>query len=167
MSKRNTKRNKNNNNNLTQNILTILRKQNSNPINYKQIAASLGVRDTSTRNLIIKRLKKLQLEDKIEDITGIDVELDSVVDDVVAAAENVVDEVHDTVVDSLESGDSLEEVVSDAKTAGEEAIDNVDIDVDAIKSLTVAALKERLKAAGLPVSGKKAELVERLLTAGV
>ncbi|GAF86017.1 unnamed protein product, partial [marine sediment metagenome] len=29
------------------------------------------------------------------------------------------------------------------------------------------ALKERLKAAGLPVSGKKAELVERLLTAGV
>jgi len=68
MSKRNTKRNKNNNNNLTQNILTILRKQNSNPINYKQIAASLGVRDTSTRNLIIKRLKKLQLEDKIEEI---------------------------------------------------------------------------------------------------
>jgi hypothetical protein len=78
-----------------------------------------------------------------------------------------VDEVHDTVVDSLESGDSLEEVVSDAKTAGEEAIDNVDIDVDAIKSLTVSALKERLKAAGLPVSGKKAELVERLLAAGV
>ena len=68
MSKRNMKRNKNNNNNLTQNILTILRKQNSNPINYKQIAASLDVRDTSTRNLIIKRLKKLQLEDKIEEI---------------------------------------------------------------------------------------------------
>ena len=68
MSKRNKKRNNNNNNNLTQNILNILRKQNSNPINYKQIAASLGVRDTSTRNLIIKRLKKLHLEEKIEEI---------------------------------------------------------------------------------------------------
>jgi len=114
-------------------------------------------------------LKKVadELEDKIEDITGVDVELDDVVDDLVSAAEGVVDEVHDTVVDSLESGDSLEEVVSDAKVAGEEAIDNVDIDVDAIKSLTVSALKERLKAAGLPVSGKKAELIERLLEVGV
>ena len=68
MSKRNKRRNNNNRNNLTQSILNILRKQNSNPINYKQIAASLGVRDTSTRNLIIKRLKKLQLEEKIEEI---------------------------------------------------------------------------------------------------
>ncbi len=68
MSKRNKRRKKSNNNNLTQSILTILRKQNSNPINYKQIASSLCVRDTSTRNLIIKRLKKLQLEEKIEEI---------------------------------------------------------------------------------------------------
>ncbi len=68
MSKRNKRRKKSNNNNLTQSILTILRKQNSNPINYKQIASSLGVRDTSTRNLIIKRLKKLQLEEKIKEI---------------------------------------------------------------------------------------------------
>ncbi len=71
MSRRNKRRNNSdnsNNTNLTQSILTILRKQNSNPINYKQIASSLGVRDTSTRNLIIKKLKKLQLEEKIEEI---------------------------------------------------------------------------------------------------
>ncbi len=68
MSKRNKRRNNSNTNNLTQSILTILRKENSNPINYKQIASSLDVRDTSTRNLIIKRLKSLQLEDKIEEI---------------------------------------------------------------------------------------------------
>ena len=71
MSRRKKRRNnsKNSNNtNLTQSILTVLRKQNSNPINYKQIASSLGVRDTSTRNLIIKKLKKLQLEEKIEEI---------------------------------------------------------------------------------------------------
>jgi len=68
MSKRNKRRKNTNTDNLTQSILTILRKQNSTPINYKQIASSLGVRDTSTRNLIIKKLKKLQLEDKIEEI---------------------------------------------------------------------------------------------------
>lgn len=68
MSKRKKRRKNSKHNNLTQSILTILRKQNSNPINYKQIASSLGVRDTSTRNLIIKRLKKLQLEEKIEEI---------------------------------------------------------------------------------------------------
>ena len=106
-------------------------------------------------------LKKVadELEDRIEDLTGVDIELDSVIDDVVSAAESVADEVHESVVDSLE------EVVSDAKTAGEEALDNVDIDVDALKSLTVSALKERLKAAGLPVSGKKADLIARLITA--
>ncbi len=68
MSKRNTRRKKNKNTNLTQNILTVLRKQNSSPINYKKIATSLGVKDTSTRNLIIKRLKKLLIEEKIEEI---------------------------------------------------------------------------------------------------
>ncbi len=68
MSKRTKRRKKHKTNNLTRSILTILRKQNSNPINYKQIAASMDVRDTSTRNLIIKRLKKLQLEEKIEEI---------------------------------------------------------------------------------------------------
>jgi len=75
MSRRNKRRNNSknlNNTNLTQSILTVLRKQSrefgSNPINYKQIASSLGVRDTSTRNLIIKILKKLQLEEKIEEI---------------------------------------------------------------------------------------------------
>ncbi|PHS60462.1 MAG: ribonuclease R [Flavobacterium sp.] len=68
MSKRNKRRNNSNNTNLTQSILAILRKQNSTPINYKQIASSLGVKDTSTRNLIIKTLKKLHLEEKIEEI---------------------------------------------------------------------------------------------------
>ena len=71
MSKRNKRRNNSNNSNntnLTQSILTVLRKQNSNPINYKQIASSLGVRDTNTRNLIIKKLKSLHLEEKIEEI---------------------------------------------------------------------------------------------------
>ena len=69
MSKRNKSRKKPNNSNLTQSILTTLRKQNSKPTNYKQIASILDVTDTTTRNLIIKILKKLQSEDKIEEIT--------------------------------------------------------------------------------------------------
>jgi len=91
-------------------------------------------------------LKKVadELEDRIEDATGLDIELDSVIDEAVLAAETVADEVHESVVDSLESGD---------------------FDVDALKSLTVSALKERLKVAGLPVSGKKADLIARLITA--
>ena len=60
------------------------------------------------------------------------------------AAENVADEVHESVVDSLESGD---------------------FDVDTLKSLTVSALKDKLKEIGLPVSGKKADLIARLITA--
>ena len=35
-------------------------------------------------------------------------------------------------------------------------------DAEDLSSLTVAQLKERLKAAGLPVSGAKAVLIERL-----
>jgi ribonuclease R len=69
MSKRNKNRKKPNNSNLTQSILTTLRKQNSKPTNYKQVASILDVNDTTTRNLIIKILKKLQTEEKIEEIS--------------------------------------------------------------------------------------------------
>lgn len=54
--------------NLTQSILTVLRKEQSKPINYKQIAAIIGATDKSSRNLIIKRLKKLQEKGTIKEI---------------------------------------------------------------------------------------------------
>ena len=69
MLKRNKNKKKPNNSNLTQSILTTLRKQNSKPTNYKQVASILDVNDTTTRNLIIKILKKLQSEEKIEEIS--------------------------------------------------------------------------------------------------
>ncbi len=69
MLKRNKNKKKPNNSNLTQSILTTLRKQNSKPTNYKQVASILHVKDTATRNLIIKILKKLQTEQKIEEIS--------------------------------------------------------------------------------------------------
>jgi ribonuclease R/exosome complex exonuclease DIS3/RRP44 len=53
---------------LSQSILTILRKDHSQPFNYKQIAAKLGVDDASSRNHIIKKLKALQMEGQIQEI---------------------------------------------------------------------------------------------------
>ncbi|QNJ97509.1 ribonuclease R [Constantimarinum furrinae] len=49
-------------------ILNILRKDHSKPFNYKQIAAKLGVDDASSRNHIIKTLKKLQGKGSIQEI---------------------------------------------------------------------------------------------------
>ena len=69
MSRRKKSKKKSSTSNLTQSILTALRKQNSKPINYKQIASILGVRDSSSRNLIIKQIKKLQSEEKIEEVS--------------------------------------------------------------------------------------------------
>ena len=50
----------------------------------------------------------------------------------------------------------------DAPAAAEEAADASDADAPDYASMTVAELKDELKAKGLPVSGKKAELIERL-----
>src|SRR5210317_1096583 len=67
MPKRKKRRKNINTSDLTKNILSVLRKH-SNPLNYKQIAAELHVRDTSTRNLIIKRLKSLKEKGTIQEL---------------------------------------------------------------------------------------------------
>ena len=53
---------------LAHQILTILRKNNTTPYNYKQIAAKLGVDDPSSRNQIVKKLKALQINGEIKEI---------------------------------------------------------------------------------------------------
>lgn len=52
----------------TQNILELFRKNRSQGFNYKQISAKLGVNDTSSRNHIIKTLKKLQNKGTLQEI---------------------------------------------------------------------------------------------------
>ena len=54
--------------NLTSTILNILRKEKSKTFNYKQIAAKLGVNDTSSRNQIIKKLQNLKAKQEIEEV---------------------------------------------------------------------------------------------------
>ena len=68
MPKRNTKKKKNKIKGLGESIIKILRKANSKPYNYKQIAAKLGVDDPNSRNQITKKLKELQVKGTINEI---------------------------------------------------------------------------------------------------
>lgn len=89
-----------------------------------------------------------EIEDFVEEKTGIDLELDE-------AIEEVVDAAIDTAKDIAEDGDldvSLKDRADDLK--------------DSIKNMTVKELKAQLKEKGLSLDGKKADLIERLLSAG-
>ncbi len=54
--------------NLTNTILSILKKDRNQAFNYKQIAAKLGVNDASSRNQIIKTLAKLAVKEEIQEV---------------------------------------------------------------------------------------------------
>ena len=66
---------------------------------------------------------------------------------------------------SLANSDTANIEVSSDITFGEQG-ENENSEEELLK-LTVPLLKEKLRAIGLPVSGKKAVLVERLVEAGV
>jgi len=68
MPKRNTKKKNNKIKGLGESITKILRKANSNPYNYKQIAAKLEVDDPNSRNQITKKLKELQSKGTINEV---------------------------------------------------------------------------------------------------
>lgn len=66
--KRKGKSKKNGISNLTNTILSILKKDRNQSFNYKQIAAKLGVNDASSRNQIIKTLAKLATKQEIQQV---------------------------------------------------------------------------------------------------
>ena len=66
--KRKKKSRKNKISNLTNTILSILKKERNKSFNYKQIAAIIGVNDASSRNQIIKTLAKLAAKQEIEQV---------------------------------------------------------------------------------------------------
>ncbi len=68
MTKKKKRNPKNGISNLTNTILSILKKDRNQSFNYKQIAAKLGVNDASSRNQIIKTLAKLAAKQEIEQI---------------------------------------------------------------------------------------------------
>ena len=71
--------------------------------------------------------------------------------------DDAVEEVVEAEEAPVEEAATVEEAVEEEAPAEEASSDDVDY-----SSMTVAELKELLKAAGKPVSGKKAELIERL-----
>jgi len=66
--KKKRKSSKNKISNLTNTILSILKKERNKSFNYKQIAAIIGVNDASSRNQIIKTLAKLAAKQEIEQV---------------------------------------------------------------------------------------------------
>lgn len=54
--------------NLTNTLLKIFKKNPKKTFNYKQLAAKLGVNDASSRNQIIKKLRQLQIKEKIAEV---------------------------------------------------------------------------------------------------
>ncbi|MCP4124344.1 MAG: hypothetical protein GY751_21570 [Bacteroidetes bacterium] len=92
-----------------------------------------------------------ELEDFVEDKTGLDIELDEVVDSVVEAG-------LDVATDIAEDG-VLDKPLSDV---AEDIAENLE---ETLKDMTVNALRDMLTERGLDKKGKKAELIERLLNA--
>ena len=69
MTKKKKRKSRNNKiSNLTNTILSILKKERNQSFNYKQIAAKLGVNDASSRNQIIKKLAQLKAKQEIEEV---------------------------------------------------------------------------------------------------
>ena len=68
MSRKNKRKSSNKISNLTNTILSILKKERNKSFNYKQIAAILDVNDASSRNQIIKKLQQLKAKKEIDEI---------------------------------------------------------------------------------------------------
>ncbi|WP_456441750.1 ribonuclease R family protein [Psychroserpens sp.] len=68
MTKRKKKKSNKGISNLTNTILSILKKERNKTFNYKQIASILGVNDASSRNQIIKKLHQLKAKQEIEEV---------------------------------------------------------------------------------------------------
>ncbi|GLB52929.1 ribonuclease R [Neptunitalea chrysea] len=67
MSRKRERAQKQKKNEITKGIFTVLEKNQSQLFNYKQIAAKLGITDTSGRNLLIKKLVQLKEGKRIEE----------------------------------------------------------------------------------------------------
>lgn len=68
MSRKKKRTEKQKKNEVTKGIFSVLEKNKDQALNYKQIAAKLGITDTSGRNLLIKKLVQLKEKKKIEEV---------------------------------------------------------------------------------------------------
>jgi len=96
-----------------------------------------------------------ELEDFVEEKTGLDLELDEVVDSVVDAGLDVATDIAEDGVLDTPLSDVAEELAAEVAEDLEEAL----------KDMTINALREMLSERGLDTDGKKVALIERLLNA--
>ena len=96
-----------------------------------------------------------ELEDFVEEKTGLDIELDEVVESVVDAGLDVATDIAEDGVLDTPLSDVAEELAEDIAEDLEEAL----------KDMTINALREMLSERGLDTDGKKVALIERLLNA--
>jgi cysteinyl-tRNA synthetase len=84
--------------------------------------------------------------------------------------DSAMDEIFEAATETTEIMDQLPTVITNGSTTTTTTMnDSNDVkqqQEEQLESLTVVELKERLRMAGLPVSGKKAELIQRLVVGG-
>ena len=96
-----------------------------------------------------------EIEDFVDDKTGLDLELDEVVDSVVEAGLDIATDLAEDGVLDTPLSDVAEELAAEVAEDLEEAL----------KDMTINAIREMLSERGLDTDGKKADLIERLLDA--
>ncbi|MBT8179958.1 MAG: ribonuclease R, partial [Eudoraea sp.] len=67
MSKKKKRAKSHKRNEITKGIFSVLEKEPSKSFNYKQVASKLELRDTESRNLLIRRLGELKNEKRIQE----------------------------------------------------------------------------------------------------
>lgn len=113
----------------------------------------------SIRDVLMKRYV-VAVDDRTKEWTKLDVTVNERFDDAVNSDSDAMDE--DDGDDSDLSNDDFTDTmdIADPKMEAQEFA----VSEEELEKLTIPDLKERLRAAELPVSGKKAELIERLMS---
>ena len=108
----------------------------------------------------VTREEETKERDETEDF---DSDLDALLDDALSEADDDDDDEEET-SDAAVAAQEEAEVEDDDEEDDDDDDDDDSLTEAELTKLTVPVLKEKLREAGLPVSGKKAELVTRLLT---
>jgi F0F1-type ATP synthase membrane subunit b/b' len=103
------------------------------------------------RTVVIRRTQLIQ--------SGVLVEEGPTLDEIHAQEKEELDAKSLEVIEEVSNEDEISELAASEEIVESESSDDDNVDYS---SLTVSELKELLKAAGKPVSGKKAELIDRL-----
>ena len=101
------------------------------------------------------------VDEGIEEYIGLDLDKKDV-EKIVDKAADTVRDVADGLVDKMNEGEEFGEALKDSIENEVEEETGIIIELDELEGLTVKQLKAQLKELGLSVSGRKAQLIDRL-----